>query len=81
MSTSLRKDIAPIGFIAFDLDLYSFTVSALKIFDIDNSKILHRVFCYFDDTIGSDGQLRNGYTGELLSISEFNQKHNDRKLS
>ncbi len=79
--TFLRKDVAPIGFIVFDLDFYSSTVSALKIFDVDNSKILPRVFCHFDDTIGPNEVLHNEYTGELLAIKEFNQRHNSKKIT
>ncbi|MDD3460611.1 MAG: hypothetical protein PHN37_02295 [Candidatus Pacebacteria bacterium] len=75
--TFLRKNIAPIGFIAFDLDFYSSTISALKIFDAEDQKILPRVLCYFDDIIGPDEELHNNYTGELLAIQEFNQKHNN----
>ena len=62
----------PIGFIAFDLDYYSSTTTALRIFEGLDSLYLPRVFCYFDDVIGSDEQLHCEDVGELLAIREFN---------
>ncbi len=79
--TFCNRNIAPIGFIAFDLDYYTSTAAALKIFGIEDSKLLPRVFCYFDDTIGSDGELHSEYSGELLAIKEFNQNHSERKIA
>ena len=43
---------APVGFVSFDLDLYSSTVSALRTFEADPELILPRVLCYFDDITG-----------------------------
>lgn len=76
----IKKSFAPIGFIAFDLDYYSSTVDALKIFDVKNSLLLPRTFCYFDDLIGDDNEIYSQYTGELLAINEFNKKHSSKKL-
>ena len=42
----------PVGFVAFDLDYYSSTVAALKIFDGPHETHLPRVHCYFDDLAG-----------------------------
>ncbi len=65
---------APIGFISFDLDFYSSTVAAFKIFDAPDESFLPRVICYFDD-VGSDGRaLLCDYVGELLAIREFNER-------
>src|ERR1035438_5588910 len=44
----------PIGFIAFDLDYYTSTRSALQIFDGDDAKYLPRVLTYFDDIMSGD---------------------------
>jgi hypothetical protein len=68
----------PIGFIAFDLDYYSSTASAFKIFEGPDSFYLPRVFCYFDDVIGSDEQLHCEDVGELLAIRDFNASQNQR---
>ncbi len=71
---------APIGMISFDLDYYSSTAEAFKIFDIGIDSILPRVFCNMDDVIGS-GEVFSDYTGARLAISEFNSVSESRKLS
>ncbi len=71
---------APIGAISHDLDFYSSTVAALNMLEADERYYLPRVFCYFDDTIGSETELYNDYTGERLAINEFNQSHKDIKF-
>ena len=77
----MKTNIAPLGFAAFDLDFYSSTVHAMKILSAGHDKLLPRVYCYFDDTIGAREELYNEYTGELLAIREFNQEHEDRKIA
>jgi hypothetical protein len=74
-------DPAPIGAVAQDLDFYSSTVDALALFDAADRYLLPRVFCYFDDTIGGEVELYGDHTGERLAIREFNEQHEDRKLS
>ncbi len=76
----IKKKIAPIGFIAFDLDYYTSTRDALAIFEASDSKLLPRVFCYFDDIVGTDEEIISEYVGELLAIKEFNKTHK-RKIS
>jgi hypothetical protein len=76
-----RTDIAPIGFIAFDLDYYSSTRDAFKLFNINDSKMLPRIFCYFDDIVGTDEELMSEYAGELLAIEEFNRTHKIKKIA
>ena len=71
---------APIGAIAQDLDFYSSTVSALSMLEAGEKYYLPRVFCYFDDTIGTEVELYNDFTGERLAINEFNQAHRYIKL-
>jgi hypothetical protein len=68
---------APIGFVSFDLDLYSSTRDALAVFSGDLDRLLPRVICYFDDIMGHS---YSDYTGERLAINEFNQAHRMRKL-
>lgn len=67
----------PIGFIAFDLDYYSSTKSAFRVFEADH---LPRVYCYFDDIVWPEIACYNEYTGELCAIREFNEEHEDKKL-
>jgi hypothetical protein len=75
------RKVPPIGFVAFDLDYYSSTAEAMVLFDAEPSRFLPRVFCYFDNCIGHDMSLHSQYTGELLAVEEFNQKHVDRKVA
>ena len=74
----LAERPAPIGFVSFDLDLYSSTTEALRIFEAEPAMLLPRVVCYFDDIIGFS---HGDFTGERLAIREFNACHQDRKLS
>lgn len=71
----------PIGFISFDLDYYSSTIAAFKIFSMDAKYMLPRVACYFDDMTGDIDWAYNDFTGELLAIDEFNASHADIKIS
>jgi hypothetical protein len=77
----INTNISPIGFIAFDLDFYSSTKYTFRLFDVDDKKMLPRVFCYFDDIIGSDEEMHCEYTGELLAIKEFNEEHKTKKIA
>jgi hypothetical protein len=74
----LRSSPAPVAFVSFDVDLYSSTRDALKLFEAEHSRLLPRVLCYFDDIIGL---TYSDYNGERLAISEFNSSHAMRKLS
>lgn len=73
---------APIGFISFDLDLYSSTIEAFKLFSTQ-CEILPRVICYFDDILDAPEAtaMCNEWTGELLAIKEFNEAHRAMKLA
>lgn len=73
-------DPAPVAFVAIDLDYYSSTVDALRIFDVPESKVLPRVLCYFDDIVGEDHVLQNDLVGELLAIREFNLDRKECKI-
>lgn len=65
----------PVGFVSFDLDYWSSTVSAFDIFRSDIQACLPRVWCYFDDIIAMIPDI-----GELLAIDEFNEEFTDRKV-
>lgn len=72
---------APIAMISFDLDYYSSTSDALKIFDIGQENLLPRTYCYFDDIIVPDWFLCNEWVGQLLAIKEFNEQNEMRKIA
>lgn len=67
----------PIGFVSVDVDLYSSTRDALKIFSLPASRMLWHVPMYFDDI---DFLFNHRFAGELLAIDEFNQQHADVKI-
>jgi hypothetical protein len=70
-------DIPPVGFIAFDLDLYSATAQALRILALPGRRILDRVPLYFDDV---EHSISHRFAGELLAIDEFNRDGEDVKI-
>lgn len=76
-----QHDPAPIAAVMHDFDFYSATAAALKMFDAPEKYFLPRVFCYFDDIVGSETELYNDFTGVRLAINEFNQTHETRKLA
>ncbi len=76
----ITGDFAPIGFISFDLDYYSSTKAAFEIFNVENHKVLPRVFCYFDDIIGNDEEIMSQFVGELLAIDEYNAENKHSKI-
>lgn len=65
-----RED-APIGAIMFDLDFYTSTMAAFGIFE--QSNILPRVWCYFDDIRGYPGNAYTDSIGEREAIKQFNR--------
>jgi len=74
----MAQEHAPIGFVSIDVDYYSSTVDALKLFEADPDRLLPRVMCYFDDVVGYPWGDCNG---ERLAVDEFNQVHPERQLS
>jgi hypothetical protein len=73
-------DPAPIGAIFLDLDYYSSTRDAIRLFDLHRARLLPRTFIYLDDIVGDDVALFSEYTGQLLAINEFNACHDDQKI-
>ncbi len=67
----------PVGFVSFDLDLYSSTQAALQIFTHPEKRMLWRVPLYFDDI---DQSFNHKFAGELLAIDEFNARNNSVKI-
>ena len=74
----LSQKPAPIGFVSFDLDLYSSTTDALSLYNAAYDYLLPRVVSYFDDILG---HTYNDFSGERLAIAEFNDVNEWRKLS
>lgn len=74
-------DPPPVGFVSFDLDYYSSTVAALRLFDADFGHLLPRIACYLDDMTGDVDWAYNEFTGELLAVKEFNAAHRDVKIA
>ena len=77
MSTFIRENPAPVGFVSFDLDLYTSTRDAMILFEVGRDRLLPRVPCYFDDIFG---HTYNEYCGERLAINEFNDQHDETKI-
>jgi hypothetical protein len=72
-----RAGHAPIGFISFDLDLYSATVDAFGVLEQAHERLLPRVACYFDDLFG---YAWHDFNGERAAITGFNASNERRKL-
>jgi hypothetical protein len=75
--SKLSKE-CPIGFFSMDVDVWSSSKAALKLFEHDAEFYLPMVFGYFDDC--SSRSHFNKFCGELLAIEEFNQEHELRKI-
>lgn len=75
-----KFDPAPIGAISHDLDFYSSTTQAFKLFDLASDRFLPRVFNYFDDIIGTQFEMYGEFNGQLLAMDEFNKANGDRKI-
>lgn len=67
----------PIGFVAFDLDLYSSTKDALGIFNAAGMKMLWSTPLYFDDIAFV---FNHRFAGEFLAIREFNEENENFKI-
>jgi hypothetical protein len=76
LSTFIESRPHPVAFIAFDLDLYSSTTQALRLLEADQSVLMPRIDCFFDDAFAC-----GDYDGERLAISEFNASQAMRKIS
>lgn len=72
---------APIAAVSHDMDFYSSTMAALKLFSVDEKYLMPRIFCYFDDTMGGDTELYSDYTGQRLAIGDFNEANPHRKVA
>lgn len=73
----VEGDHPPIAAVSFDMDYYSSTSGVLEVVGRDKHErsFLPRVYTYFDNVAGYDSQDYNEFTGELLAIAEFNERH------
>lgn len=67
----------PLGFVSFDMDLYSSTRDAFHIFTHPKKQMLFHVPLYFDD-MGSFAY--HAHAGEMLAINEFNEQNQFMKI-
>ena len=72
-----NPSVPPIGFVAFDLDLYSSTTAALRVLSMPGRRTLDHVAIYFDDI---DHSISHSFAGELLAIDEFNRTNDHVKI-
>jgi len=77
LKTQLSSD-SPIGYTSVDVDYYSSTVDALKIFLGSPRLYLPTVSIYLDDI---HFEVHNPFAGELLAVNEFNATHALRKIN
>lgn len=77
-----RPNLAPVGFVAVNLDYYSLTKQAFAaLAATEPNRRLPRIYCFFDDILWPDRACHNDWFGELLAISEFNHEHPMKKLA
>jgi hypothetical protein len=70
--------IRPIGFVALDVDYWSSTAGALKIFEhSEPERYLPRTPLYLDDVTFAS---HNRWCGERLAVEEFNRRNRWRKI-
>jgi hypothetical protein len=74
----LARRPPPIAFVSFDLDLYTSTVGALRLFEAEAETLLPRVHCHFDDVTGF---TYADFNGARLAVREFNERSEQRKIS
>ena len=62
---------APLGVIAFDLDLYSSTMAAFSL--LEKESVLPRIWCYFDDIAEFPQSCLTDFVGVAAAIKDFNE--------
>jgi hypothetical protein len=73
----VRNQRCPVGFVSIDLDLYSSTRNALRLFTVAGHNTLPHTPLYFDDTLLP---FNHRFAGELLAIDEFNVESGEVKI-
>jgi hypothetical protein len=62
---------APLGMIAFDLDLFSSTMAAFS--HLEKRNVLPRIWCYFDDIADFPQSCLTDFLGVAAAIKDFNE--------
>jgi hypothetical protein len=62
---------APLGAVAFDLDLYSSTIAGFSLLEKEN--VLPRIWCYFDDIADLPQSCLTDFIGVGAAIKDFNE--------
>jgi len=76
-----KQRVAPVGAAFFDLDFWSSTRDAFKIFEGPAESRLPRIFCYCDDVISAEGGgVLCEDVGQLRAIRDYNAQEGQRKL-
>jgi len=73
---SIRAD-APLGAVLFDLDFFTSTRDAFAL--LEHPNVLPRVWCYFDDIVGTPDGVFSDYTGVRAAIRQFNANKSERE--
>jgi hypothetical protein len=69
---------SPVGFFSLDVDLYTSSVSALKLFDAKPGFLMPATIVWVDDSYIN--VMQNNHCGEALAISEYNARNPLRKI-
>lgn len=69
---------APIGFVSIDVDYYSSTSEALRVFVGPADRYLPLTPVYLDDV---DYESHSEWAGELRAVADFNAEHEFRKVT
>lgn len=78
----LSRIQAPVGFCSLDMDYYTSTCAALRLFEATPAKWLPRVVLYADDIFGFDDlNIMGRDVGEELAFADFNARNPSRKIS
>jgi hypothetical protein len=75
-----RSDVPPVGFAAFDMDYYSSTIRAFRLFGGPTTHHLPRTYCYLDDITWPEEACHCDYLGELAALRDFNAVNEHRKI-
>jgi hypothetical protein len=74
--------VAPVGFVACNLDYYSLATEALEaLASAPQEKRLPRLLILFDDVLYPERACHNEWVGELRAINEFNDRHEFLKIA
>jgi hypothetical protein len=77
-----RDGLAPVGFVAVNLDYYSLTSEALAALAASTTGgRLPRILMLFDDILFPERACQNKWVGERRAIREFNEAHAMKKVA